>query len=92
MKKIYSLFLIPFLFGFVTPEPPKIEDKATYEYLRTIRNNLNKPQVVTVNPSGVTLGSYGDILIYNDSGTFYIMVNVSSPNGKTWKGVVLGTI
>ena len=78
--------------GFATPEPPKIIDKATYEYVRTLRNNLNRLPVVVSNPSGVRLGDYGDMILYKNGATFSLMINVSSPNGKAWLGVNLGAI
>lgn len=78
--------------GYVTPEPPKIVDKSTYEYVRTLRNHLNRLPVVITNPSGVRIGDYGDMILYKNGSTFNFMVNVSSPNGTTWKGVVLGAI
>lgn len=78
--------------GYVTPEPPKIADNSTYNYVRALRNNLNKPQVVTKNPNGNINGEYGQLMIYNNSGTFYLMVNISSPTGTTWRGILLGVI
>ena len=92
MKKIFLLPLVFLLMGFSVPEPPKIADRPTYEYLRTIRNNLNKPQVVTTNPSGVRLGEYGEMIIYKNGTSFYLMVNTSSPNGTSWLGILLGVI
>jgi len=94
MKKIIILLICIFSIGagYVTPEPPKIADKSTYEYVRTLRNHLNRPDVTTTNPSGVRLGDYGDMLIYKNGTTFNLMINVSSPNGKTWLGVNLGII
>ena len=88
MKRFYLLIALAIIsLGFVPPEPPKIVDKSTYEYVRMLRNNLNKPQVSTSNPSSVRLGDYGELLIYKNGSDFYLMVNVSSPNGTTWKGV-----
>jgi hypothetical protein len=78
--------------AYVVPEPPIGAEKSTYEYLRVLRNNLNKVQITTTNPSNVRLGDYGEILIYKNGATFNLMINVSSPNGKTWRGVVLGVI
>ena len=95
--KINKLWIILVLIssvgaGYVTPEPPKIADKSTYEYVRTLRNHLNRLPVVIVNPSGVRIGDYGDMILYKNGATFSIMVNVSSPNGTVWRGVNLGVI
>jgi len=93
MKRFYLVIVLCFLsMGYVTPEPPKIEDKSTYEYLRTLRNRLNRLDVTTVNPSGSRLGNYGDMILYKDGSTFSLMINVSSPNGNSWKGINLTDI
>ena len=50
----------------------------------TGRYNLN---IVTTNPDGNTIGKIGDIILFNNSGTFYLEINTD--NSTTWRGVQL---
>lgn len=88
MRQLFILIILCLVsMGFITPEPPKIEDKPTYEYMRTVRNHLNRLDVVSTNPNGSRIGDYGDMVLFKSGANFYIEVCVSSPNGTSWKGI-----
>lgn len=92
---VFSLTLglfVLFSSAYILPQPPKIEDKPTYEYLRLLYNRYNHARVVTVSPNGSQLGDYGEFEILLNAGNYYLEVNTSSPNGKVWKGVQLTAV
>lgn len=78
--------------AYILPQPPKIEDKPTYEYLRLLYDRYNHMRVVTVNPNGSQLGDYGEFEMLLSGGNYYLEINTSSPNGKVWKGVILAAV
>lgn len=96
--RIYILVLFAFTVCFIltaynTPEPPRIDNRSVSEYLKLLHNKIDNLKVVTGNPNGSVKGNYGDMLLYSATGPiYYFTVNVSSPNGTTWKGIQLGGI
>ena len=59
-------------------------------YLELVRDILNGDftlNIVTSNPDGSRKGTAGDVVIFNNSGTYYLEVNTT---GSTiWRGVLL---
>lgn len=85
-----ALISLVFFVGYNTPQPPVIKDKSIYQYMKILRDKLGNLEVITGNPNGSVRGRYGDVLLYQATGpVYYISVNVSSPSGVQWKGVVL---
>lgn len=67
-------------------QPPILKDEpvAEQQYLKTIADNFNNFEVVTIDPNGNRTGRYGDVVIYNNSGTYRFRVCTSSPTGTVW--------
>ena len=88
-------FILGFLLGFLlacfpidagtinTPPPLSNTEVALQHYLLDIRNNMNKPNVLTTTPDGNRKGLIGQIVSFNDSGTFHLYVNVDG--SKSWQ-------
>ena len=70
------------------PTPRPVEDKEVLLYLRRIQGVLGKIEVVTTDPNGNRLGIIGDVVIFNNSGTFSIETCTDSgpAGGTTWVG------
>lgn len=79
-----------YVFAGLLPAPP-VRNVSVEEqhYLRSIYENHNKLEIVTSNPDGSRTGKRGDILLFNDSETYYLEICISSPTGTVWKGVAL---
>ena len=69
-------------------QPPVLKKEPVEEqhYLKEIYNNWNNLEGTTTNPDGSRRGNYGDMLLLNSSGTYYLEICVSSPNGTVWVG------
>jgi len=90
--KYVFLFLVLFTVyawaGNIPSPPPLLEEPvAEQHYLRTIYDNFNKLEVTTTNPDGTRNGKKGDMLLLQNSGTDYLVVNVGTNN--TWRSVIL---
>ncbi len=59
-------------------------------YLESVRDILNGDftlKILTTNPDGSLKGTAGDIVLFNNSGTYYLEINTT---GSTiWRGVLL---
>ena len=92
MKRIILLLIlsVPLLVwaGNIQPPSPRI-DNSVREYLKTIADNFNNLEIVTTNPDGNRTGKYGDVVLLNVSGTYYLEICVSSPTGLVWRGIQL---
>lgn len=78
------------------PSPPKDGDpKSAYDYNTSLFSHFNQLQVVTANPNtpgSQNFGQFGDELLYQATGNiYYYVVQTTSPSGKTWSGVKLGS-
>ena len=70
------------------PNIIKPEDASMLrEEIRNIYELRNRLEVVTTNPDGSRSGIKGDMLLLDDSGTYYLEVNTDS--GTTWRGEAL---
>lgn len=71
------------------PAPSIIKDKNVSEYLKILYLNHNNLEIITSDPNGNRKGNFGDIVIYNNSGTYYVEICVSEPSGTVWKKSLL---
>lgn len=80
-------------FNYIMPSPPKTEDrKALYNYLNILFNRWNILQLTTTEPNGNLDADIGQLIIYNNAGTYSLAVETTSPHGTVWKGIALGAI
>lgn len=79
--------------NYTIPSPPKKDDsKFLYDYLNILYQRFNILQVTNKEPNGNINSDIGQIILYNNSGTYYLAVQTISPNGSVWKGIALGAI
>lgn len=67
------------------PSPPRLANEPVDEqkYLAAIHAHHNNLVIKTSNPDGTTNGRLGDIIVYNNSGSFKFCLNT---NGSTqWR-------
>ena len=71
--------------------PPVVPDQTIEQinFNNDIHSNWQNLEIVTSTPNGSRTGRRGDILLLNNSGTYYLEVCVSSPTGTVWHGIVL---
>lgn len=62
----------------------------TFERLWDLSNGRFNLDIVTSNPDGSLNGNIGDMLLFNNSGTYYFEVNTTG--AKVWRGTVLTDI
>ena len=71
----------------------KLDDSAlitineSLEQLWNLSNGRSTIDIVTVNPDGATKGDIGDMLLFNNSGTYYLEINIAGT--KVWRGTAL---
>lgn len=95
---IFSSIFLGFLIGFLvggsilheansavigTPPPMPELPVTAQHYFKEISDNFNKLDVLTATPNGVRNGTDGQIVIFNDGGTYKLMVNVGT--GQVWQ-------
>lgn len=73
----------------ILPSPAGIDDRSTLLYLRRIKEAFNNLEIITSEPNGTRQGRSGDIVIFNDSGTYRLRLNISTNpgGGTTWVSV-----
>lgn len=71
------------------PDPPPLQDKQALIYLRKLKDNWLNLEITSTDPNGSMTGRLGDIIIWNDSGTYRWRVNTSATPGvgTTWSSV-----
>lgn len=57
------------------------------EQIWNLSNGRFSLDIVTTNPDGNTKGDIGDMLLFNNSGTYYLEINTTG--AKVWRGVQL---
>lgn len=73
--------------------PPKTETaQSLYQYLYVLYQRWMELQITTKEPNGNIGASVGSIILYNNSGTYFLAVETADPSGSTWKGIQLGSI
>ena len=89
-------FLIGLLIGLAAPvmggqipAPLKVTDQEVLLYLRRIYDEWLNVPIVTTSPNGSRIGRFGDIVVWNDSGTYRWRVNTSQTPGEgtTWSSL-----
>jgi len=101
--KIFILFLIVGLFcyglgyGYRIPKPitfTNLSDPTQINQLNQtltdlwdITNGRYHINIVTSNPDGSLRGIIGEIVLFNNSGTYYLEVNTDG--GTIWRGIAL---
>ncbi len=66
-----------------TPPPMKDTELAAQQYFRTLYLNFHNLEVITTTPNGNRTGRVGDIVLFNDGGTFKLFVNTTGV--KVWQ-------
>lgn len=76
---LLTVFLFSNVYGDFIPPPPPLQNQSVelQQYLRRISDNFNNLNIITTTPNGNRLGKKGDILIFNDGGTFKLFVNTT---------------
>lgn len=68
------------------PSPPTASDPGSlYDFLLFLYTHFNQVQIVTIAPNGTRRGQAGNVLLYNNSGTWQVCFETAQPNGTTWK-------
>lgn len=73
----------------ILPDPSKVEDRETRFYLNKVKQAIGNIEITTSDPNGSRRGMFGDVVIFNDSGTYRWRVNTSTTpqGGTTWSSV-----
>lgn len=98
MKKFILGIILGFIltgsisYAYRIPKPQRITDfdqnglvilNENLENLWDVTNGRMNLDIVTVNPDGATKGDVGDMLLYNNGGTYYLEICVG---GTVWRG------
>lgn len=95
MKKLVILFMLFCSVAWAElPVPPVIQSQttSTTQYMKDIYDNINIIPTTNTNPNGNRFGRYGQIVRYNNAGTYSLYTCISSPSGKAWQVVVPATV
>ena len=93
---IIGLCISGIAYGYRISKPQRITDfdqrglvivNENFERLWDITNGRFSLDIVTVNPDGATKGDVGDMLLFNNSGTYYLEINTTG--AKVWRGTAL---
>jgi len=71
--------------GIIGSPPPSEIPVQTQQYLFNIWQNMNRPAIVTSDPNGSRKGKKGDLVLFNNSGTFSLKVNTDA--STTWQSL-----
>ena len=91
-----SLLISGISYAYRMPKPQRITDfdqnglvilNENLERLWDITNGRFNLDIVIVNPDGNTKGNVGDMLLFNNSGTYYLAINTTG--AKIWRSIVL---
>ena len=85
LYRIIILLLIaqPVFAGTISSPPPSDIPVQTQEFLFDVWQNINRPEVVTSDPNGSRKGKKGEMVLFNNSGTFTLEVNTDGDT--TWQ-------
>lgn len=93
---IGSFLLTGISFAYRIPKPQRITDfdqnglvilNETLEQLYDLTNGRFSLNITTVNPDGNRKGNVGEIILFNNSGTYYLAINTTG--STVWRSVVL---
>lgn len=84
------LFLVILMYtafgGELNPPTPRDDRPSADEmYLRQIHREWNNVVVTTTNPNGTRRGLAGDMVLYNNGGSYKPCWNISSGEGTDWR-------
>lgn len=66
--------------------PPKNEDKkGIYDYMYSLYSHFNQLQTTVNDPNTTRNTNIGNMILYNNSGTYKICVETNNPSGTVWK-------
>jgi len=91
-----SLLVSGISYAYRTPKPQRITDfnqnglvilNENLEQLWNVTNGRYNLNITTNNPDGSLQGNGGDMVLFNNSGTYYLEINTTG--AKVWRGVVL---
>lgn len=84
---ILFYFNVNFVFSGNIPQPPILNDEPIEEqhYLKKIADNFNVFEVTTSAPNGNRRGKKGEMILYNNAGTFTLWCNTD--NSTTWQQI-----
>ncbi len=86
-------------YAYRIPKPQRITDfdqnglvalNETLEQLYDVTNGRYNLNTLTTNPDGSLKGNGGDVVLFNNSGTYYLEINTTG--AKIWRGVLLQDI
>ena len=87
-KILFSLLLFTsFCFAASIPAPPPLPDETPVEqdYFQKIYHSINRLDIVTSAPNGSLKGVKGQLVLYNNAGTFSLYCNT---DGETaWQAL-----
>lgn len=77
----------PLAFAGDLPPPTPRKDRPVPDelYFRRIHKEHNNFTVTTTNPNGNIRGILGNVLVYNNAGSYKVCINTSSGEGTTWR-------
>ena len=79
-----TFFALPSLADKISAPPPlKDEPPAEQHYLKEIYDNFHNLEIVTSSPDGSKKGKKGQVILYNNSGTYTLWCNVD--NSTDWQ-------
>ena len=93
---IIGLCLTGISYGYRISKPQRITDfdqrglvvvNENFERLWDVTNGRYQLDITTTNPDGNTNGDVGDVIMLNNSGTYYLEVNTTG--AKIWRGIQL---
>ena len=101
MKKLFigliiGLFLSEIGYAYRISKPARITDfdqkglvvvNDNFERIWDLTNGRYSLDIVTSNPDGSLKGDVGDVVLFNNSGTYYLAINVDG--SKTWRSILL---
>jgi len=91
-----SLLVSEVSYAYRMPKPQRITDfdqnglvilNEVLEQLWDVTNGRFVLNIVTSNPDGSLKGNVGGMILFNNSGTYYLAINVTG--AKIWKSILL---
>ena len=91
-----SILISGITYAYRIPKPQRITDfdqnglvilNETLENLWNLTNGRYSLNTITTNPDGTLTGNGGDMILYNNSGAYYLAINTTG--AKIWRSVLL---
>lgn len=72
--------------GNFPPPHPLQNDPEVKNYLSTIQRQNSNVEMTTTNPNGNRRGRLGDLVVFNNSGSYKLCLNIDTGSGgTTWR-------